>query len=619
MKKFISILLAGLLTSCLLTGCEGGGDVSEGEAGNYVAPVADAYNATINSIVATDALGRSFGESDVTASDKKVGLFYFVWHGAHTSGIFDISKLNEQSPEILWSTSPNANSPLTAFHYWSEPLYGYYSSDDPWVVERHLELFTMSGIDYLCLDLTNILLYEEAVTVLLDKILELQEQGWNPPRIMCMINGSAPKTEGDSDAVRMQKFYDTFYKQEKYASAWYCIDGKPVLAMDMANTYDTISQELKDYFHFRNTVWPFQTATKYNDMSWMDWVYPQRVYADDGYMSVSVAQHPSYAFSNSVNPNLREGMYNLNRGRGYDYTTKRNNVNNVLRGTNLAAQWQTAQDNRENVNEVMVTGWNEWIAQKLIGDGVHQFDQVTFVDTCDMEFSRDLEMMKGGYADNFYLQNMQAVRQFKTPDETAYAGSKGTPADLQSAFTGARVYKDIVGDALERNWHDTANKEIYTNTTNRNDIVQTEVMNDGTYLYIKVTTKEDVVFDYQKQNNLNILLSVQGVTGYKWNGYNFIVNRIPAQAGNGTVKLEKVSASDTYAFTEVCACESYLGGTVFAVRIPLKELGVTNAAQFTVDFKVADGISDPSDIENYYIDGDCAPIGRLNYRYNAGL
>ena len=56
-------------------------------------------------------------------------------------------------------------------------------------------------------------------------------------------------------------------------------------------------------------------------------------------------------------------------------------------------------------------------------------------------------------------------------------------------------------------------------------------------------------------------------------------------------------------------------GNVFAVRIPLSALGVKG--NFTVDFKVADGISDCSNIDNYYIDGDCAPIGRLNYRYNA--
>ena len=50
--------------------------------------------------------------------------------------------------------------------------------------------------------------------------------------------------------------------------------------------------------------------------------------------------------------------------------------------------------------------------------------------------------------------------------------------------------------------------------------------------------------------------------------------------------------------------------------ILLESLGIKEG-DFTVDFKIADGISDSSDIMNFYLDGDSAPIGRLNYRYNS--
>ena len=66
----------------------------------------DIYNATINSIVSTDIYGRSFDEGDVASSDKKVGMFYFVWLGEHThAGIFDVTKSmkTEDGTKAIWS------------------------------------------------------------------------------------------------------------------------------------------------------------------------------------------------------------------------------------------------------------------------------------------------------------------------------------------------------------------------------------------------------------------------------------------------------------------------------------------------------------------------------------
>ena len=621
-KKLLSIVSSAL--AVCLSGCMGMGDTeSTGKQPNtdgYTSASKNLYEATINSLVATDALGRSMGETDAYASEKSVGMFYFVWHGEHNSGIYDVTKLSESDPESLWSTDINSVSPLNASHYWGAPLYGYYASDDPWVLERHLELLTMSGIDYLALDLTNISLYEKNVRALLDKVVELQKQGWNPPRICALLSGAA--NDEPDDVGRITEFYNIFYKDAKYANAWYtCSDGKPLVGIGMKWAYERLSDEIKNAFHFRNIVWPFQSPSQYpNDMSWMDWDYPQRVYDMDGFMSVSVAQHNSYSFSKSINPETADAAYNDNRGRGWSYTSEKNIAANAVRGTNLQKQWETAFENYEAVNEVMVTGWNEWIAFKHLGttyykDTPNDLGKVCFPDAANMEFSRDLEMMKGGYGDNFYLQNMLNTRNFKSNNKTVeYAGAKGSPK-LTDAFTGARTYLDIEGDAMPRNFRRADGKETYVNDTNRNDIVKTEVMNDSQYLYIKVTTKEDIVIEEGAKNNLNILLSVQGVSGARWEGYNFIVNRNAAPFGVGTSSLERVTKEGKFEFSAPTAVDSYMQGKTFAVKIPLSALGVNGG--FTVDFKVADGVSDGGNIDNYYIDGDCAPIGRLNYRYNA--
>ena len=88
--------------------------------------------------------------------------------------------------------------------------------------------------------------------------------------------------------------------------------------------------------------------------------------------------------------------------------------------------------------------------------------------------------------------------------------------------------------------------------------------------------------------------------------------------GGVTTVLEKVAANNQFEWSKAADCACYLNGKTFAVKIALSDLGISKGEKFTIDFKVADGISEQGNIIQYYIDGDCAPIGRLNYRYNSG-
>lgn len=635
-KHVISCVLAfSMLTS--LAGCFGGNDSNT----EYTKVTAEdnPYVTTINSLVATDALGRSFEEAVVTDSQNKTGLFYWVWHGEHTpAGIFNISELLENDPDALWGTGANVKdkSPINAMHYWAEPLYGYYSSDDPWVIKKHLELFVMSGIDYLALDLTNLITYDDTIRVLAAEIQRLQAQGWNAPTILPIFGANIHSRNN------IYTFYQNFYKNPAYDSVWFKENGKPVLAVDYAdggdNPYEDVFAyiqehddltdeelgEFKSHFTFRNTLWPYQhdeasDRVADDDMSWLDWYYPQHI-TGRGYMNVSVAQHPSYAFAVSEHPEFTDLYYNRNCGRGWNATTKTNDYKNVLSGTNLESQWQTAFDNYDKVHEVMVTGWNEWIATKLTN--YHNYNgYVMFADQFNMEFSRDLEMMadENGYGDNFYLQNMRNVRKFKNQTTTKFVGGKATPSlNGEDAWTQGRMYMDVGGEVVERNFRNTDGSATYVNKTNRNDVTKTQVVNDGEYLYIRVHTLNDVVIDENAENNLNILLSVQGSTLPNWEGYQFVLNRTAPKFGLSKTSLERVNAQGKYSFTSVCSVDCYLDGKILSVKIPLKELGIRNAKNFTIDFKIADGISNPSNIMQYYVDGEAAPVGRLNYRYNAG-
>lgn len=622
---------------------------------NYEVIEADknVFNATINSTVANDVYGRSFGESDVATSDKKVGMFYFIWHGEHVNnGIFDVTKLNSnpETKDILWAQDPSDKtiSPLYEFHYFSEPLYGYYCSDDPWVLAKHVELLTMSGIDYISLDLTNISIYEKNTRAVLEALLKFQNLGWKVPLVTSYIigtNNSLP------NAQRVLDFYNLFIDNERYSSLWLRDDAsnKPILSIDRDTYLKDMDPIVVSNVKFRNTIWPFdKSQTAYDDSSWLDWCYPQRVYenSDGNYMSVSVAQHVAGSFGVSVepdikgDPNVRTAYakkynqydtgaatnYDSNRGRGWDYNQNRNIKENAFKGTNLETQWDNAINSEKPIDEVFVCGWNEWVAYKLPFAEIHggsagldeiygkYYDKVTFCDQCDEEFSRDLEMTKDGYGDNFYLQNMRRTREFKGFKEQKFAGKYASENLTNNNWQNARTYLDFTEEVFDRDFDRADHQEKYVNTTAKNDIKSVKMSHDGNNLYIQIENNNRIVIDHDKTNNFNVLLSLN--EGNNWNGYNYILNKNDLTKGNGKTNLEAFTGNE-FDSELVTECDYYMDDKTISIAIPLEKLGLTSKDKFTVDFKVADGVTNPEDIMDYYVNGDSAPIGRLNYRYNS--
>jgi hypothetical protein len=62
----------------------------------------------------------------------------------------------------------------------------------------------------------------------------------------------------------------------------------------------------------------------------------------------------------------------------------------------------------------------------------------------------------------------------------------------------------------------------------------------------------------------------------------------------------------------VADCEISVSGNVLQIALPLSAIGQTGTPAFR--FKVSDNV-DSSDVMNFYIQGDSAPIGRLSYTY----
>ncbi len=112
----------------------------------------------------SDALARPMPSPEEVRpfqNDKYVGIFYFAWlkHiAAH-----DNSLILANNPNAMTTNASPPWGGKGAFHFWGEPLFGYYRSDDPWILRRHADLLSDAGVDFLVLDTTNGFIYEDVV------------------------------------------------------------------------------------------------------------------------------------------------------------------------------------------------------------------------------------------------------------------------------------------------------------------------------------------------------------------------------------------------------------------------------------------------------------------------
>ena len=520
-----------------------------------------------------------------TGKKKDVGIFYFVWLGQHPgqqNGIYDISKLLKEAPEDLWAAPEGTpKSPAGQFHFWGEPLYGYYDSRDPWVVTRHVELLMNAGIDYLMFDTTNAVVYPESISVVLNVLKKFASQGFDVPKVAFYTNSASGRS--------VQMIYDNFVKSGEWDGLFYSPKGKPMVvgltkknkSSDQGTNPDYISDELQEIFDVRESQWPNAPYDE-NAFPWMSWDNPQRLH--NGVISVSVSQHSveTVTFSDTTTC----------RGRGWDAKTHKEIKEDFRNGRNFRNQWQTVFDNIDKIDNVFVTGWNEWIALKLLNGK----KEAIFVDLFNEEFSRDAEMMRGGYGDNFYMLLAENVRRYK--GDCGVAAQKG------------RVFRDFEGDALVRDFKNFDGSGRYIDSSARNDIVEITVSESAAAVTFEVRTASDVVPYAQGDLNwMNILVRTDDSSDKAFE-YDYVINRYPTV--NGVTTVERICADGRKVLSGKATYS--VSGDILRVTVPFEALGL-EAGDVHFGFKVADNVADPDDIMEYYVSGDSAPIGRLSFDY----
>ncbi|MBI1390031.1 MAG: hypothetical protein GC154_16440 [bacterium] len=549
---------------------------------------------------AVDELHRALPLSDEAGPpkpDRFVGIFYFLWLGQHGDpnlGPFNVTDIMREHPLALQTPAAPPWGPEGFPHYWGEPLYGYYRSEDPWVLRRHAQLLADAGIDVLIFDTTNAVIYDNVYHALCETFTQIRAEGGTTPRIAFMLNTQAGATA--------RRIYEDLYKPGRYPDLWFIWRGKPLMICDPAEADD----EVKNFFTLRKAHWPFTQVNTPYAWHW-EAIYPQVYgYTEDEnipeQVNVSVAQNLRQS-DGAVSP-MSHGDA---RGRSFHRKSLDTRPGSVNWGYNFAEQWTRALELAPPF--VMVTGWNEWIASRFHSES----DPVMFVDQFDEQCSRDIEMMKGGHGDNYYWQLTANVRRYKGAPPIPQASGAKT-IDVNGEFA---QWKDVLPEYLDHDGEtrprdfNGAGAVSYTNHTGRNELLEMKVARDADFVYFYARTAAPIT-PHNDPNWMMLMIDADGDPLNGWLGFDFIINRNVISESQTTLEAN----TGGWSWRRRAEIDYRVEGCEIQIAVPRTALGLPGGdGPMQIDFQWADNWQRPGDVMDLYVSGDAAPEGRFRYRY----
>lgn len=606
--------------------------------------------------VASDDLDREVplnNETGDTRSDRYVGLFYFLCN-EYTGGPREVRDFTRmyltKGLDYLkdhLKTSPGG--------YWAEPFFGYYINTDEWVYRKHAYMLSQAGVDFVFLDMSNTLVYENAHVTLFDTWLQIRREGGQTPQIVCMT-GDMPSTL----VIDLYTLMDTIYSKPEYEELFFMWEGKPLILGNndsplgdewtvstgttpitqdtfysnisknkKINEYYTSGKFAEDLSKFTvRKCWAWQ-SDKHN--GYWDWLSdtPQPYGTDfDGnpeQMAVAMGMHAHTNRGRSfVNG---DSEYDRNGDFGYSYEKTKY-------GLLFEEQFMNAIEKDPKV--IMITGWNEWYAGVYDSPNPEQLTGGTLtpgrylVDQFTPEYSRDGEPMKirdgVGFGDNFYYQMVEYIRMYKGMDPVPMAQSdRASELTMKDAAKDREIwsgvypeYMDTVGDTAFRNQISFQSEYRYQNSSGRNDLDTAKVAQDDTYIYFRITAARDIVrADDAQWMNLYIDIDNNASTG--WEGYDFVLNR---NRDGSTVSIEKF-VNNSWEFEEIGRAEYMLDGDSLTFKVDksiLLNASPSGSAQNNgmikqMAFKWSDNSVSDGDVMRFMDLGDTAPNDRFKFLY----
>lgn len=562
-----------------------------------------------NNVVGVDQLGRTFESISAVKADKQVGIFFWLWIGQpYASSIYDATKIlampNGLNLLTHFDHQIETISPGGQAHFWGEPVWGYYNSEDEWVLRKQVEMLTIAGIDFIYFDATNAFIYKNVFMKLLGVIDEYQKNGFSPPKIVFYTHSRSFQTT--------REVYRELYQPGLYPDTWYRVNGKPMIisytnAQDDLNEakgrgdYDylpgVLSADVLNFFHFYRPQWPSDPV--YADgFPWVEWIHPQPMH--NGVMNVTVASHPNVPMSFSLTrPNEM-----TNWGRGWNPFTKQNVSANVDKGSFFQTQWDHALAAAPAI--ISIGGWNEWIAYKQ-----PYWNEYVLVDAVNKEYSRDIEPMRNGYEDAFYIQMIQNIRKYKGVRTVAAASKKaainiaaGEDQWKSIAYTGINISKN----RHARDAYGASTVIRYAQPAPENHIQEVKVAHDNEHVYFFIRGRNNFSDPGNRSNWLNILIGTGAPALKAWESYEYLIGKNYA---SGEVSVGKLQSE--FATTASGTAKYTIKGNILQLQCPKAAIGLRGAGSFY--FKVAADVIAPQDIMSYYTSGSALPLGRLSYTY----
>ena len=182
--------------------------------------------------VGTDAPGRALptaAQVGPPRPNKTVGMFYFLTFDRGGDGPYDNTKILKAHPNAMRDVHDPAWGPLNAGHYWGEPLFGYYASDDEWVLRKHAQMLADAGVDVVIFDNSNAVTYDKAREALCRVWEDVRRKGGRTPQIAFLCPFGNP---GNIGGDTLRELYDTLYAPGRYKDLWFRWNGKPLVLAD---------------------------------------------------------------------------------------------------------------------------------------------------------------------------------------------------------------------------------------------------------------------------------------------------------------------------------------------------------------------------------------------------
>ena len=582
--------------------------------------------------VFTDGLGRtSLTNAEVgDVKDRTLAMFYWSWHiDSNSNGnAVNLQELSEKYPNAMRDYNNSLwNSYTDSRFLWNESIYGFYKSNDKWVLRKQAELLANAGVDVIFTDNTNgQFTWANAYNPLMEAWDDAMTDGVLTPKVSFMLPfGSKTDTN-----AQVRSIYLDIYRAGRYQNLWFYWEGKPML-MGMADSFNPSSsledKEIANFFTFRAGQPGYVVSgTANSSWGWLS-MYPQALYYKNNtdrnngvveQMAVGVAMNHNYKLGLIAPMN----GYNI-AGRSYTSTYPgRYDIEGDEAskwGYNFAEQFNYALSVDPQV--ILVTGWNEYQAGRhaFWPEGYASGIENAFPDQFNDEFSRDIEPTKGDLADHYYYQLVNFSRQYQgarpipTPSESATIDIYGGTEQWQNV---APYYASYIGNTEDRDADGYGNAH-YTETSGRNDIIGSQIARDAEYIYFLVECADNIT---PATDSLWMNLYIDSnQENQGWNTFEYMIHKVDLTSSSLT--LQKFNADDSYSTQKVADVEYNLDGRYMTVKIKKADLGI-EGDDYTINFAWTDNVHDEGDyskfsgdIMDFYISGDVAPGGRFKYSY----